>query len=791
MTALTSSDETHAIARVAGPPVPQMPWDGKLGPYRPADPLPISDKIALHRASDTDLDPITFEILSTKLWNINEEHADTIQRVSGSLIVVECYDFNTSITTELGESVLFAPYIQYFGGAAEYIVKYTLENRGDSPGIEPGDVFICNDALIAGSHAMDVGIYAPVFVDGEIFCWVFNAAHVRDTGGTAPGGFVLDGTDVYSDAPMLRAVKVADRNGIRADIEDTFMRFSRVPHLLALELRSQIVGVNRARLRIEETVAQYTAATVKATMNKLIDDAEQSIAARLRQVPDGRWTDVIHAGGAVPGDRTVHKIVLTVEKRGDELFFDNHGTDPEIGTINCGFGQWRSAIGCALVQLLAYDHRFCVAGALRRAHFDSYQGTITTISRDASFSSLHGAIVTISQAERILAKMLFPDPELRRSVGASSALSSAGYIIHFGLDQYGQQFATGVLDASAGGVGAFSFRDGIDQGGTTFWPKSEISDVETAEQAFPYLYLYRKAARNAGHGKYRGGNGIAFALAGHQTPLQLYTIINAAPGLPTQGGLFGGHWSSTTQFHGVAASDVEARFAAGELPATSGEIRSLAGDHADLRAKEINRSFSGSDVVEATLFGGGGYGDPLEREPAAVAGDVRDGLVRADLAESVYGVVLTDAGEADSHATSALRDARRAARLADGVKPDANRDDRSAATSVRLGEQLGAAFADDEVVYCCSACDSVLAPIDQNYKTFAVRIDSQLTDIDDQVFSDPALDTDAHVVYSMYACPSCGVALDNEIRIEGDAPVWDMRPDLASLTAAIHAAQAG
>src|ERR687888_1892490 len=120
-------------------------WDGKDFPYKPDDDLRVSPDLKLHRGRDIgDLDPITFEVLSTKLWNINEEHGDTIHRVSGSPVVVDAYDFNTSITTELGEPFLFAPYIQYFGGAAEYTVKYTLENRSANPGVRRGDVFISN-----------------------------------------------------------------------------------------------------------------------------------------------------------------------------------------------------------------------------------------------------------------------------------------------------------------------------------------------------------------------------------------------------------------------------------------------------------------------------------------------------------------------------------------------------------------------------------------------------------------------------------------------------------------------
>jgi N-methylhydantoinase B len=240
----TAAEQTETTG-----PVQEFAWDGKAYPYKPRPDIPIGGGLTLHTEVADELDPISFEVLSNRMWNLNEEHADTIQRVSGSPVVVENYDFNTCIQIESGEPFLFAPYIQYFTGAAELIIKYTLENRSENPGIEPGDIFICNDTLIAGSHQMDIAVYAPVFIDGKLFCWVFNACHSRDVGGVEPGGFCIQAPNHYYEAPSLRAVKVADSKGIRSDIEDTFLRFSRIPDMLALELRSQIAGSSASSTR--------------------------------------------------------------------------------------------------------------------------------------------------------------------------------------------------------------------------------------------------------------------------------------------------------------------------------------------------------------------------------------------------------------------------------------------------------------------------------------------------------------------------------------------------------------
>lgn len=781
---MATTDTTVEAAPESAVEQSNITWDGKDFPYKPDPDLPISSKLKLHRAKpDTELDPITFEVLSTKLWNINEEHADTIQRVSGSPVVVDNYDFNTSITTESGEPFLFAPYIQYFAGAAEYIVKYTLENRSESPGINPGDIFISNDCLIAGSHQMDVGIYAPVFVDGELFCWVFNACHARDTGGTEPGSFCIQAESIFWDPPMMRAVKLADENGIRSDAEDTFLRFSRIPHMLALEIRSQIAGITRARARIEGLFETYSTDIVKATMNKLIDDTEAAVADRLRGLPDGKWTDVVYCGGAFPGDREVHKTVVTMEKKGDQLYFDNHGTDPQVAAFNCGFGQWRSAIGCALTHMLAYDHKLCVGGAIRNAHFDAEIGTISTVNREGAFSTLHPQLLTIFQAEKVIGKMLFPDPEQREHLMATSMLSTCGWVTHSGTDQWGNQFATVTLDHSAGGLGAFATRDGIDQGGTTFWPKSEAPDCEAWEQFFPVLYLYRRAALNAGHGKFRGGNGIAFAFIGHGTEDQAYSTISVATGTPTQTGVFGGHHGGTGLYYGVGGSNIQEEFASGRIPAGPDDVRALQGDGRVLGAKTNGLPLGPSDVIEQIVFGGGGYGDPLERDPDAVLLDIETGQVSEQIAEEIYGVKLSGPGELDAEGTADLRDEIRAGRLRDATMP-AEMPDRSGSFDVivDVAEALAVADVDGTPMLVCTRGEgTVLCSLDENYKDHVARLDTSLHEINGGVFTDPKVDTDADVVYRQYFCPVTGTLLDNELTVREAPPVWDMKIDAESL----------
>jgi N-methylhydantoinase B len=746
-------------------------------PYRPpAEPV-IAEGLELHRDRIDEIDPIDFEVISNRFWNINEEHADTIQRVSGSPVVVHNYDFNTCISTEIGEAFLFAPYIQYFSGAAELVIKYALENRVESPGINEGDVFISNDPLIAGSHQMDISAYAPVFVDGKLFCWVFNSCHCRDIGGVEPGSFSVQAPNHYYESPAAVALKIVDGdNGIRADVEDTILRYSRIPDMLALEIRSQIAGVNRARLRIEELIADYGAELAKGVMHKLIEDTESAMAERLRALPDGTWREVAFCSGALPGDRDSHKLALTLTKEGSELRFDNAGTDPEVGSINCGYGQLRAAVGAALAYMLAYDHRFCAGGVLRLATIDAEVGTISAVSREGAVTSCHAPLISIYMAAKVIGKMLYPDPQLRSVVMGHSGLSSCGWITFSGLDQHGGAFASVSLDHSAGGIGAFPFRDGIDQGGSTFWPKSEIPDCEAYEQLYPILYLYRRAALNGGHGKFRGGNGIVFGWVGHGSSDQLASTICMASSFSTQSGMCGGHWGETGTYYGVNDSNIRSLIDARDIPSRPVELREVTGDRRVLPAKSVGFRLGEGDVIESSVYGGGGFGDPLQRDPGRVGEDVEKGAVTNSIARSVYGVVLDGDLEVDIEATATLRRQAFADRLERAAAPASVRGGKGGEVLFDIAESLAVSLAEDGGrVINCSTCGQHLCGADGNYKEASARLDTSLHEIDPDIFIDPAEEVDGAIVYRMYLCPGCGVTFENELTLEGEPPIFDIQ----------------
>ena len=351
-------------------------FDGVRSGYVPPRVLKISKKLKLHRKAKQDIDPVTFEVVRHALWNVNEEHGATIQRLSGSPVAMYALDLNPSILTEDAEFVYFGPYMQYMSGVTDTQVKWTLENRSDNPGIRDGDMFLANDPWVGAAHQMDVMLLCPVFWKGELFCWVTNCLHQYDIGGITPGSFCPSARDAFDEGILIPPVKIVENNEIRRDIEDVYLRSSRKPSAVALDFRAQLAGNMTAKDRVLSLIRRYGADTVKGAMRKILDDGEKAFLKKLKQLPDGIWRDRTYVECCRPGDRQTHRVMLTLRKEKNRLAFENEGTDPQAGGINATYSGWRGAIMVAINELLCWEQYYAVGGALRHVEFNPTPGTL-------------------------------------------------------------------------------------------------------------------------------------------------------------------------------------------------------------------------------------------------------------------------------------------------------------------------------------------------------------------------------------------------------------------------------
>jgi N-methylhydantoinase B len=643
-------------------------WQDFVTGYEPTDDLDIHPDLSLHATSEQP-DPATYEVLRHRLYTINEEHGITLENVSGSPVAAFAQDFNPTLMAEDGEVVFQGPYVQFFSPIAEIQAKWILENRSDNPGIEPGDVFLSNDPWVGSTHQSDVFFVAPVFHGGELFCWVANALHQYDIGGTNAGSNCPGAADVFDEPVPIPPIKIAEGGDVREDLRQMYLRHTRLPQLVGLDFNAQVAGITRTRKRIKDVLKEYSPALVKGVMKEVVSDAETKFLEKLETIPEGKWRGRSYVDGTSMDDDSFHRFDVQITKRDDRLVFSDEGTAPNSGSLNMTFAGFKTAISSVINPLMMHDTLWATGGAFRHIDVDITTGNLSRAKWPSGISNGHigvqYAIPTISSA---VVRMLAASPELREDIIAGPQ-SGIGAIAHAGIDQWGEQYGTMNLDSMApGGVGASPHKDGIDTSGLYYAPKAPAPNVEHNEQDYPLLYLYKsEAVDSGGAGRNRGGAGLYYCWKPHKTDLVQSSFVSAGSAAPLSTGL-SGHPGGTVVFRSMSDSDVADRFDSRSIPT---DLTELDGDLETQHGKTEGIQ-QPDDVWEIRNAGSPGYGDPLERPPQQVADDVDRGLVSTEAATDVYGVVL-DADDSgvivDEDATVQRREAIRENRLENGYLP--------------------------------------------------------------------------------------------------------------------------
>jgi N-methylhydantoinase B len=569
-------------------------------------------------------------------------------------------------------------------------------------------------------------------------------------------------------------MKLVDGGKIREDVVDAWVRRSRLPGLMTLELRSQIAGAEVARKRVLELVRRYGAPRVKGTMRKMIDTTAKVVGERLGRLPDGEWTDTRYVSGAVVGDLKPYKFSLSVRKEGNRITYTNKGTDPSVGSFNITSGVLRACITNSLLTFLCYDQYLCAAGLLEQVDFEFEHGTITAAHHPAAISTSLGLVVAIVQAQHLNMKLLSTNADTARQTFGASACATLVYNHTFGVDQYGNRTANFPMDGIVGGLGAFPWRDGLDHGGSMSSTMNPVGSVEEMERETPMLFLYRREATDSGgHGRWRGGACLVSAVVGHRSPEHYISTGGLAQSVTTGIGVLGG-WPATggTMWR---AQDCKIRdwLKSGRVPGNQDQLREMAPQGGLAPPKVFNNRLTEDDVFEVLPCPGAGYGDPMLREPEQVVEDVRDGKLTAAAAEVIYGVSIANGSLTVEH--DELRRARLADRLGRARPP---LEPRAGTLTERRGLALATvAFGlgtGGEAVLGCGHCGHELAPHTGNYRRGAARLEVAATELGTH-FTDPLEQVGYELVWRSYLCPSCGVAIDGELCQPDDDPVWDVK----------------
>ena len=575
------------------------------------------------------IDPVVLALVQNRLDHVAHQMGWVMVRTARSPIFSQAHDFSCFITAADGTVVSQADGIPIHTGGGGFAVRALL--KAFSGDIAPGDVFLLNDPYAAGgNHLPDWVIARPVFAEGELLGFTCNRAHQSDIGGGAAGTYNPEATEIFHEGLRLPVLKLVEKGKLREDLWALLKLNCRTPDLLDGDLRAMLGSTKIGAERVEALAAELGTGQALACFRGILDYADARFRAAIAELPDGVYTGEDHTDNdCFEAADIATRVTLTIE--GDRMTVDFTGTDPQMkGFKNSSLANTHSAVYTALCSFFDADMPRN-EGSFRAVGIVAPEGTLVNARPPAPMT-----MCTVFPAHDIIHacwKALAQADPHRASAGWARNI----FGVTAGNTEGGAEPFVMYHNNLAAGGGAIEGRDGFNQighlctlGGLT------IPNLEVYEQIYPVRYLRQEFRCDAGGaGEYRGGTGVDYAVEVFAPGR--YSFRGEGLRTPSGYGIRGGGWGAggamTLYPHDGAEPVHPPQFGLMSLP--------------PLR-------------YEASSPGGGGWGDPLDRDPARVLDDVRNGIVSLEAACETYGVVLGEDGRGvDAAATKALRAGRR------------------------------------------------------------------------------------------------------------------------------------
>jgi N-methylhydantoinase B len=578
----------------------------------------VADAAAVTRASD----PITLEVVKNALASIADEMALAIMRSAYSPVVRDTMDYSTALCDRDGRVVAQGLTLAVQLGTFPTIMRYVLEEFGGNA--KPGDVYIANDPYgCGGQHLPDIYVIKPIFVDAALEGYAATMAHHSDVGGLTPGSVAVHATEIYQEGLRMPLLRLFDAGVENETLFKVIEKNTRQPTQVLGDLRAQLAACRAGERGVAELVARYGAESLHAYMDELQTVAEQLMRREIAALPDGtyRFDDFIDGVGEEPEPL---RIAVTLEIAGDEVRIDFTGTAAQIeASLNCPVGLVYAACYCAIRGVVTRDIPNC-EGYMRPIRIHAPEGTIVNPVLPASCGAR--GVVGYRAYDAVMGALaqLVPDRVIAAGEGGPTLISFGGY-------EDGRPFV--MTEVIVGTWGARADHDGFEGISN---PLANLSNtpVELIEADLPLQVLrYGLVPDSGGPGRHRGG--LAFVREFRVLAQKAVLTIRTDRRDHAPYGLEGGEPGAPS----------------GNVLVSNGGTREL--PTMPMEALVLTRG----DVYRHVAAGGGGFGSPFERDPAAVLEDVLDGKVTRKAARERYGVALTegDSPSVDADATTALR----------------------------------------------------------------------------------------------------------------------------------------
>ena len=559
------------------------------------------------------IDKILLSIFQRSFKAITDEMSISLTKTTRSPILCEAKDFVTGLYDNKGQMLEQTENLPILSFSLGPVCKKIIEYFGDE--IYPGDVIIHNDVFSMGNQNNDVAIFKPIFLEDVLIGWAAAKGHQADIGGAVQGGYNPDATEVWQEALRIPAVKVYEKGKQRKDVWNLIFANIRL-QIVEEDIKAQIGACTLGERRLQALIEKYGVVCFEAHKQELFNSTEQMMKKEIQNIPNGNYEgeSMVFYDGRHPGTKFPIKVKITVED--ESIVFDFSETSPQTdGFVNGTYTSTCSAITLTFLQMVNPNipHN---EGMIKPLKYIVPEGTILNSSYPKA--TTFGNHLCPQVADSIFKALSSAIPD-RVTAGWNHLLCSLFTGIH---PETNRKYVDICFLGMKGGSGALEGDDGYDHIGMIDASGGVLDqDYEMYEQQTPHMIIKHEYLKDsAGAGKWRGGLGVEteIKLGGVNFKMVVFGDGHEIPPY----GLFGGKESILNRISLIYPDGKE------KVPLS----------------KDIVDDIPGGTVYFQIASGGGGFGNPKERDIDKVIMDVKNDVCSFEKAKEKYGVVIDKEG---------------------------------------------------------------------------------------------------------------------------------------------------
>lgn len=560
------------------------------------------------------IDPVTLSVVKGALESICDEMDKHLIHSALSPIISETNDCAHGLYhPETGETIAQGRFgLPVFLANMQFTVQSVIERASAVGGFREGDMWVLNDPYIGGTHLNDVNFVVPVFVDGELFGLLANTGHWMDIGGSNPGGWVPKATEIHHEGLLIPPIRLYEEGRLNEAVLEMFKANVRLPDMIYGDAIAMSSALRMGEERLQPIIKRYGLDVVRECLDEMIERSERQMRSYIEEIPDGVYSfeDFLDNDGIVDEPRTFK---VRVEVNGSDMSVDFTGTSPAAtGPVNLSRNTTLSSVYVALKHI--FPDVPVNGGTFRPVTFTIPPGTVMSAVYPAPVSGYLEIVGRVIDLMFGALSQAIPDRVPAAPFGTTGVVTVGGHHPHRhpSSEELGEYFV-GVFPYP-GGYGGNKETDGLVHG-TTPQSMANFMSLEASEHRYPLRFEYFGIREDSGgSGERRGGAGTTYrftawskfvtSVLGDRTDHVPFGVLGGGPGAPN-----------------------EVRFRTGGKEWVP-----------PMRSKYDQLTLEDGDSVMVSSPGGGGYGDPLDRDLAEVERDLNLGYISLERAVRDYGV---------------------------------------------------------------------------------------------------------------------------------------------------------